>query len=212
MKNIKIVNLCKVIKKNEILKNVNIYLEKGKIYGFIGKNGSGKTMLFRSLSGLVKPDAGEIFIDGKKIRFEDIVNYKVGMILENHSMYPEFTGLQNLKYLADINKYINEEQIRQSIVDVGLNPDDKRPLRKYSLGMKQRIIFAQAIMEKPDILFLDEPTNALDDEGVQLIRQLILKQKENGAIVLIASHNKEDIENLCDECYKVSAGEIIREE
>lgn len=212
MKNIKVVNLCKNIKKNEILKNVNIYLEKGKIYGFIGKNGSGKTMLFRSLSGLVKPDAGEIFIDGKKIRFEDIVNYKVGMILENHSMYPEFTGLQNLKYLADINKYINEEQIRQSIVDVGLNPDDKRPLRKYSLGMKQRIIFAQAIMEKPDILFLDEPTNALDDEGVQLIRQLILKQKENGAIVLIASHNKEDIENLCDECYKVSAGEIIREE
>ena len=134
------------------------------------------------------------------------------MILENHSMYPEFTGLQNLKYLADINKYINEEQIRQSIIDVGLNPDDKRPLRKYSLGMKQRIIFAQAIMEKPDILFLDEPTNALDDEGVRLIRQLILKQKENGAIVLIASHNKEDIENLCDECYKVSAGEIIREE
>ena len=212
MKNIKIVNLCKVIKKNEILKNVNIYLEKGKIYGFIGKNGSGKTMLFRSLSGLVKPDAGEIFIDDEKIRFEDIVNYKVGMILENHSMYPEFTGLQNLKYLADINKYINEEQIRQSIVDVGLNPDDKRPLRKYSLGMKQRIIFAQAVMEKPDILFLDEPTNALDDEGVQLIRQLILKQKENGAIVLIASHNKEDIENLCDECYKVSSGEIIREE
>lgn len=212
MKNIKIVNLCKVIKKNEILKNVNIYLEKGKIYGFIGKNGSGKTMLFRSLSGLVKPDAGEIFIDDEKIRFEDIVNYKVGMILENHSMYPEFTGLQNLKYLADINKYINEEQIRQSIIDVGLNPDDKRPLRKYSLGMKQRIIFAQAIMEKPDILFLDEPTNALDDEGVRLIRQLILKQKENGAIVLIASHNKEDIENLCDECYKVSAGEIIREE
>lgn len=212
MKNIKIVNLCKVIKKNEILKNVNIYLEKGKIYGFIGKNGSGKTMLFRSLSGLVKPDAGEIFIDDEKIRFEDIVNYKVGMILENHSMYPEFTGLQNLKYLADINKYINEEQIRQSIIDVGLNPDDKRPLRKYSLGMKQRIIFAQAIMENPDILFLDEPTNALDDEGVALIRQLIIKQKENGAIVLIASHNKEDIENLCDECYKVSAGEIIREE
>lgn len=212
MKNIKVVNLCKNIKKNEILKNVNIYLEKGKIYGFIGKNGSGKTMLFRSLSGLVKPDAGEIFIDDEKIRFEDIVNYKVGMILENHSMYPEFTGLQNLKYLADINKYINEEQIRQSIIDVGLNPDDKRPLRKYSLGMKQRIIFAQAIMENPDILFLDEPTNALDDEGVALIRQLIIKQKENGAIVLIASHNKEDIENLCDECYKVSAGEIIREE
>lgn len=202
-------NIVKTIKKRTILDNINLELESGNIYGFVGRNGCGKTMLFRALSGLMHIDSGRITIDGKVLHKDINVPPSIGLIIENAGLYNEFSGFKNLKLLADINKKIADTEITKAISDVGLDPNDKRPVRKYSLGMKQRLIIAQAIMESPDIIMLDEPTNALDERGVKLIRDIILREKERGALVLIASHNKEDIEILADRVYYMDGGKIV---
>lgn len=202
-------NIVKTIKKRTILDNINLELESGNIYGFVGRNGCGKTMLFRALSGLMHIDSGRIRIDGKVLHKDINVPPSIGLIIENAGLYNEFSGFKNLKLLADINKKISDIEITKAISDVGLDPNDKRPVRKYSLGMKQRLIIAQAIMESPDIIMLDEPTNALDERGVKLIRDIILREKERGALVLIASHNKEDIEILADRVYYMDGGKIV---
>ncbi len=202
-------NIVKTIKKRTILDNINLELESGNIYGFVGRNGCGKTMLFRALSGLMHIDSGRITIDGKVLHKDINVPPSIGLIIENAGLYNEFSGFKNLKLLADINKIISDTEITKAISDVGLDPNDKRPVRKYSLGMKQRLIIAQAIMESPDIILLDEPTNALDESGVKLIRDIILREKERGALVLIASHNKEDIEILADRVYYMDGGKIV---
>ncbi len=202
-------HVSKKIKKKIILSDINLHLESGNIYGFVGRNGSGKTMLFRALSGLMKIDSGEIQWNEKVLRKDIDILPNLGIILENAGLYPEFTGFENLEMLAKVNKKIGKQEIEQAIKRVGLNPDDKRPYRKYSLGMKQRIIIAQAIMEKPDILMLDEPTNALDENGVDKIRQVILEEKKRGALVLIASHNKEDIQILADQVFYIDNGSLI---
>ena len=202
-------NIVKTIKKRIILDNINLELESGNIYGFVGRNGCGKTMLFRALSGLMHIDSGRITIDGKVLHKDINVPPSIGLIIENAGLYNEFSGFKNLKLLADINKIISDTEITKAISDVGLDPNDKRPVRKYSLGMKQRLIIAQAIMESPDIIMLDEPTNALDERGVKLIRDIILREKERGALVLIASHNKEDIEILADRVYYMDGGKIV---
>lgn len=202
----------KKIKKKEILSHINLELESGKIYGFVGENGSGKTMLFRSLSGLMKPNSGEIVVDGKILHKDLKVLPSLGLMLENAGLYPELTGLDNLKLLAKLNGKIGEAKIKEAIERVGLDPADKRTFRKYSLGMKQRIVLAQAIMEQPDILLLDEPTNALDENGVNDIRKIILEEKERGALVCIASHNKEDIELLADQVFVVKQGKVSERE
>lgn len=198
----------KKIKGNTILSEVNLELESGHVYGFIGVNGSGKTMLFRAISGLMDISGGEVVWNGKRLHKDMKVLPNMGIIIENAELYPELTGLENLKLLAKLNNKITEDEIRESIKRVGLDPDDKRIFKKYSLGMKQRIIIAQAIMEKPDILLLDEPTNALDEEAVATIRKIILEEKQRGALVLIASHNKEDIRLLADEVYYVKQGKV----
>lgn len=203
-------DISKQIGKKKILSNVNLCMKSGMIYGFVGANGSGKTMLFRAVSGLMKISSGEIFLDEKVLHKDIAVLPNLGIIIENAGLYPEYTGLENLKLLAKLNKKINEEDIRKAIKRVGLDPDDKRPFRKYSLGMKQRIILAQAIMEKPDILLLDEPTNALDEKGVNEIRNVILEEKSRGALIMIASHNKEDITLLADKVFTVEEG-FVRE-
>ena len=164
-------NVSKQIKDVEILKDINVKLETGKVYGFIGKNGSGKTMILRLIAGLIKADKGEMQIDGKAVEFNSRYPLSVGIIIENAGLYKEFTGKENLKFLASIKGIIGEKEIEYALSRVGLDPNDKRTVRKYSLGMRQRLIFAQAIMEKPDILLLDEPTNALDKDGVNLIRK-----------------------------------------
>lgn len=202
-------NIVKTIKKKIILDNISLELESGNIYGFVGRNGCGKTMLFRALSGLMHIDSGRITIDGKVLHKDINVPPRIGLIIENAGLYNEFSGIKNLKLLADINKKISDMEITKAISDVGLDPNDKRPVRKYSLGMKQRLIIAQAIMESPDIIMLDEPTNALDERGVKLIRDIILREKERGALVLIASHNKEDIEILADRVYYMDGGKIV---
>lgn len=198
----------KKIKGNTILSEVNLELESGHVYGFIGVNGSGKTMLFRAISGLMDISGGEVVWNGKRLHKDMKVLPNMGIIIENAELYPELTGLENLKLLAKLNNKITEDEIRESIKRVGLDPDDKRIFKKYSLGMRQRIIIAQAIMEKPDILLLDEPTNALDEEAVATIRKIILEEKQRGALVLIASHNKEDIRLLADEVYYVKQGKV----
>ena len=202
-------NIVKTIKKRTILDNICLNLESGNIYGLVGRNGCGKTMLLRALSGLMHIDSGRITIDGKVLHKDINVPPSIGLIIENAGLYNEFSGFKNLKLLADINKKISDTEITKAISDVGLDPNDKRPVRKYSLGMKQRLIIAQAIMESPDIIMLDEPTNALDERGVKLIRDIILREKERGALVLIASHNKEDIEILADRVYYMDGGKIV---
>lgn len=205
-------NVCKNIHGKPILQDVSFQLFSGNIYGFVGRNGSGKTMLFRALSGLMRIDSGKIMLEQQILHKDVSVLPGLGIVLENVGLYSGLTGFQNLCFLAGLNKKINSAQIKQTLLRVGLDPDDKRPYGKYSLGMKQRLAIAQAVMEKPDILMLDEPTNGLDEEGVEEICQLILEEKERGAIVLLASHNKEDIRVLADCLYRVENGHVYEQE
>ncbi len=208
MLNLIVNNVSKQLKGKTILSNIYLNLKSGNIYGFVGENGSGKTMLFRAISGLMDISEGEILLNEKVLHKDMKVLPNLGIMIENAGLYPELTGLDNLKLLAKLNRKIGEAEIREAIKKVGLDADDKRTFRKYSLGMKQRIVFAQAIMEKPDILLLDEPTNTLDEKGVNSIRQIIYEEKQRGALILIASHNKEDIQILSDEIYHVENGTV----
>ena len=210
--NLELIDVSKRIKGNNILSEVNLRLNSGKIYGFVGANGSGKTMLFRAISGLMQITAGEIIYNGKVLHKDMKVIPNMGILIENAGLYPELTGLENLQLLAKLNNKIGINEIKEAIKKVGLDPEDKRTFRKYSLGMKQRLIFAQAIMEQPDVLLLDEPTNALDEDAVTMIRQIIQEEKARGALILIASHNKEDIDILSDEIYSVKAGKVKKME
>ena len=205
-------NIVKTIKKKIILNNISLQLESGNIYGFVGRNGCGKTMLFRAISGLMHIDSGKIKVDEKILHKDMPIIQNMGIIIENAGLYDEFTGYKNLQMLSKINNKISNEDIKKSLSDVGLNPDDKRTVKKYSLGMKQRLIIAQAIMEKPDILMLDEPTNALDEKGVDIVREIILREKKRGALILLASHNKEDIYILTDRVYILENGRIVSDE
>ena len=205
-------NISKKIRGKVILDNIDLTLTSGNVYGFVGRNGSGKTMLVRALSGLMKIDTGIIYLDDRILGKDFSVLPSLGMIIENTGMYPEYTGFTNLKILAGIKKIIGKEKIKETLNRVGLLPDDKRTVRKYSLGMKQRLAIAQAIMEKPDIIMLDEPTNGLDEKGVQLIREIIAQEKERGALILLASHSAEDIKLLSDEVFHISEGKIINKE
>ncbi|MCT7398491.1 ATP-binding cassette domain-containing protein [Eubacterium sp. LFL-14] len=205
-------NISKNIGNRKILDSVNLELENGKIYGFVGRNGSGKTMLFRALSGLMGVSSGKIFLDDRELHKDMRVLENIGITIENAGLYPELAGFDNLKLLSGLKRKIDDNKIRETIVRVGLDPDDKRPFRKYSLGMKQRIVIAQAIMEEPDILMLDEPTNALDEEGIERIRKIISEEKQRGAMVLIASHNKEDIKLLADKVFLIRDGRVKESE
>lgn len=180
-------NVCKDIKGARVLDNVNLELESGRVYGFKGKNGSGKTMLMRAISGLIKVK-GEIEIDGKILGKDFTFPPSIGILIENPSFISNYTGFENLKTLASIRERIDDDKIRQTLTEVGLEPDDKRTFKKYSLGMKQRLGIAAAIMEDPDIIILDEPINALDDSGTEQVRQILLKHKQRGALIIIACH------------------------
>ena len=216
-------NLTKDIRGTRVLDHLTFSMEGGRVYGIVGKNGSGKTMLFRALSGLIELSEGRVLLDGrdyfsgriykgrkrgrKRCQGEGVPG--IGLIIENSSLYPQLTGFQNLRYLAQIRGVSGDKQVKKAIEALGLDPDDERPFRKYSLGMKQRLLIAQAIMEEPAFLFLDEPTNALDEEGIYLSREQINKAASRGAVVLLASHSREDIQLLCDEVYRMQDGRIV---
>lgn len=204
-------HISKTIRGREILCDVSLELHSGKVYGFVGRNGSGKTMLFRALSGLMGLTSGTVRWGEGVLKRDFAVLPNLGIVLENVGLYPNLTGLENLRYLANIQKKCSQEDLRAVLEWVGLDPDDKRTYGKYSLGMKQRLAIAQAIMEKPDVLMLDEPTNALDSEAVEQVRDIITQEKQRGALVLLASHNYEDIRLLSDEVYRLESGRIREE-
>lgn len=204
----KISGLSKSIKGNKVLDNISMELESGKIYGLQGKNGSGKTMLMRVICGLVYPERGEINIDGKILGKDISFPQSVGVLIENPSFLSNYTAFENLKLLAAIKGKIKDDEIKKAIIDVGLDPQERKKYKKFSLGMKQRLGIACAIMEHPDLLILDEPFNALDQTGIELIRNLILKLKQEGALIILACHDREELENLSDEIFVMTEGRI----
>ena len=205
---IKVENVSLKIKKDMILRDINVEFEHGKIHGIIGRNGSGKTMLMKCICGFIKPTEGEITVAGKKIGIDCDFPESVGVIIETPEFIPYYTGFKNLKLLADIRHKITDEDIRKSIELVGLDPKLKKSVKKYSLGMRQRLGLAQAIMENPDLLILDEPMNGLDKDGVGEMRKYLLDLKAQGKTILIASHSAEDIDVLCDTVVEMDKGRM----
>jgi len=205
-------NVRKTIKGREILNDVTFTINKGSIVGFVGHNGSGKSMLFRIIAGLVKPTSGEVSLFGETLHCTISFPRSAGVILEKPGFLEQYSGFDNLKFLADIQGKIGADQIKTSMRQLGLDPEDRRKVKTYSLGMKQKLAIAQAIMEKPDLILLDEPMNGLDEDSVHNVYQLIRQEKARGATILLTSHHKADIEALCDEVYKVSAGTVSKAE
>ena len=191
-----------------ILRDINVEFDDGKIHGIIGRNGSGKTMLMKCICGFIKPTEGEITVAGKRIGVDCDFPESVGVIIETPEFIPYYTGFKNLKLLADIRHKITDEDIKRSIELVGLDPKLKKSVKKYSLGMRQRLGFAQAIMEDPDLLILDEPMNGLDKDGVGEMRKYLLDLKAQGKTILIASHSAEDIDVLCDGVVEMDKGKM----
>lgn len=212
MSTIEIKNLTKRYGEAEVLSNINMKLESGKIYGLVGRNGSGKTMLMKHILGFVKATQGTILINGKAVGENDDMQENIGAIIENPGFLPEYSGFTNLKLLAMIQGKIKDEQIKDAIRLVGLDPESKKAVGKYSLGMRQRLGLAQALMENPDILLLDEPLSGLDNDGVQEMWKLFLKQKEDGKLIVLASHSKEDIGTFCDEIFRFDKGKMVGHE
>lgn len=201
-------DVTKVFKKFVVLQNTSLNLEAEKIYGFVGRNGSGKSVLFKLICGLMIPSAGEITVNGKSLENGGFAE-DIGIFLDNTGFMPRMSAFDNLKSIAVINNVITDERIKECIRIVGLDCDDDKHVGKYSLGMKQRLGIAQAIMEYPKILLLDEPMNGLDEQGVKDMRVLLKTyQKEHNATILIASHDKEDIAELCDVVYAIGGGKI----
>ena len=199
-------NVTKAFGGQEVLRTVCVKFEMGKIYGIVGRNGSGKTVLLKCICGLLYPSTGTVTVGGKVVGKDVDYPENVGFIIETPGFLPRYSGLKNLKYLASVRGKVQEDEIRKYMELVGLNPDDKKHVGNYSLGMKQRLGIAQAFMENPDILILDEPMNALDNNGVEEMRTILLKMKEQGKLIIIASHIRDDIDILCDEVYGIDAG------
>ena len=203
---IEIKNVSLTLQKNLILDNISIDFERQKIHGLIGRNGSGKTMMMKCICGFVKPTLGEITVDGKRIGSDRDFPESAGIIIETPGFIPYYSGYKNLKLLADLRGKISKDTVRKTMEQVGLDPNLKRHVRKYSLGMRQRLGLAQAIMEDPDLLILDEPMNGLDKDGVNDMRQYLLDLKAKGKTIVIASHSAEDIDILCDTVCEMDKG------
>ena len=198
----------KVIKKTPVLIDVDLELEKGNIYGLYGKNGSGKTMLIRMIAGLIIPTTGEVNVFGRTLGKDASFPESMGLTIENVGFWPNYTGKECLRMVADVRKIIGDEEIDASMKRVGLDPDDKRKYKQYSLGMKQKLAIAQAIMEKPELIMLDEPTNSLDEETVDKLKNILIEEKERGALIIVASHDREDLYKIADKVFIVSDGYV----
>ena len=198
------------IKKAKLLSDVNLTLHSGNVYGLRGRNGSGKTVLMKCICGFMNPTEGTISVNGKVIHKDMDFLPSAGIIIEEPGFFPNYSGFKNLKILAGIQNRINDHKIREAMELAGLDPHMKKPVGKYSLGMRQRLGIAQAMMEDADILILDEPTNGLDEDGVEWFRKFIMEQKDRGKLILLASHSKEDIEMLSDEVWCMEKGTLSK--
>lgn len=208
---IQLQNVTKRIKENTVLDNVSYTFKSGFVYGLYGQNGSGKTMLLRAISGLINLDSGSIFIDGEKLHDKIEFPPETGIVIENMELLPECSVKRNLQMLAKIKNIADEKDISFSLERVGLDPDSDKKVKKFSLGMKQRLNIAQAIFENQKIILLDEPTNALDEDAVQLIYKIIREEKSRGATIIVATHHKEDLKEVCDVILKIAEGKIVEE-
>ena len=202
-------NVVKRFRDQVVLKNVSISFEKGQIHGIVGRNGSGKTVLFKCICGLMHPEEGVILVNGKRVGRDVDMPENIGAIIEAPGFLPNYSGYKNLRFLANIRRKIGKEEILNVLKTVGLDPESRKHVGKYSLGMRQRLGIAQAIMEDPEILILDEPMNGLDNAGVQDIRALLLELKAQGKTILLASHNHEDIAALCDTVHEMDGGVLL---
>jgi ABC-2 type transport system ATP-binding protein len=201
--NIIMKDISKVIKKNIILRNINLNMIGGKIYGLIGTNGSGKTMLMRLLAGLIRPSEGEIIVNGHRVEYGKKLYFDMGVIIEKPEFFNDLTGMENLEMLAKLKGKIGRDEMIDAMNRVQLDPHNEKKVKEYSLGMRQRLGIAQAIMEDPEVLILDEVTNALDEEGIKMVYEVLNEEKKKGKIIIISSHNRIDIDTLCDEIYLV---------
>ena len=207
---IQLQNVTKRIKENTVLDNVSYTFKSGFVYGLYGQNGSGKTMLLRAISGLINLDSGSIFIDGEKLHDKIEFPPETGIVIENMELLPECSAKRNIQMLAKIKNIADEKDIIFSLERVGLDPDSDKKVKKFSLGMKQRLNIAQAIFENQKIILLDEPTNALDEDAVQLIYKIIREEKSRGATIIVATHHKEDLKEVCDVILKLRREKLLR--
>lgn len=209
MMNIKISHVSQIIKNNPVIKDISMELQSGAVYGFKGINGSGKTMLMRLISGLIRPSQGEISMNGKILGKDISFPNSIGVFLENPAFLDAYSGFNNLKLLASIKSVASDDDIRNTLLRVGLDPDSNKKYKKYSLGMKQRLGIAAAIMEKPEIVILDEPTNSLDEDGVDLVKHIVRNEKERGALVIVSCHDEEILKGMSDEVFLLEQGRLI---
>lgn len=209
MMEIRVEHAGKILHGNRVLDDINFSMHGGTVYGFWGTNGSGKTMLMRLITGLIKPNEGSIYIDGRELGKHLDFPPRTGALIENPAFLDGYTGKRNLELLADIQGIVTTAEIELALLRVGLNPEDKRKYHKYSLGMKQRLGVAAAIMEKPSLLILDEPMNALDREGIEQVKEIIKEEKDRGALVVLACHDRDILEELSDVIFTVDGGRII---
>lgn len=208
---IEIQNFSKSIHKNLVLDNINLALEQGKIYGLAGKNGSGKTMLIRAICGLISPSSGSVVVDGVKVG-NGIYPDSIGLVIEHVLLFEYMSAFKNLKMLNDISQYqATDDEIRSWLEKFDLNPYDKRAIKKYSLGMCQKVSLIQAFINKPKLIILDEPTNALDEDSVSILKEIIKELNKNSKTTfIIASHDKETINDICDEIIEMRCGKIVQ--
>ena len=204
---VKVENVTKYFKQEKVLDDVNMNLETGHIYGIVGKNGAGKTVLFKIIAGFIKPSSGKVTVAGKIIGVDRDFPDSLGLIIETPGFLSQYNAYQNLLYLANINNKISKEDVRESIRMVGLDPGSNKKVGKFSLGMRQRLGIAQAIMENPNLIILDEPMNGLDKKGIEDVKELLLKLKGDGKTILMASHYAEDME-ICDEVFQMEDGKL----
>lgn len=203
-------DVVKDIKGHRVIDGISLEMDGGKIIGFRGINGSGKTMLMRLLAGLIRISSGSITIDGKELGKDITFPPSLGILIENPAFLDSYTGFQNLKMLAAIKGEASDEKIAETIALVGLDPTDKKKYRKYSLGMKQRLGIAAAVMESPEIIILDEPTNALDSSGVDMLKAILQKEKERGALIVISCHDLAILKEMSDEIYVLESGKVAQ--
>lgn len=208
--NIEVAHINKSFKDNKVLKDVSLKCESGKIYGLVGHNGSGKTVLFKIICGFLSCDEGTVSVNGQIMGKDKDMLTEAGVIIEDPGFLRNWSAYHNLEFLYTIRNKSNKSYLYSILEKVGLDPKLKRPVGKFSLGMRQRLAIAQAIMEDPEILILDEPMNGLDKKGVEEIRELLLKMKQKNRLIILASHNREDIDILCDEVYEMEDGKLQR--